>query len=748
MAIGSASQKGRGARARSAASKRLADDTEPKTESGTEDSLADPVGNWADRPDSEAYKGIGNLYTLVRTAFQNKQEQIDACTDYWSVYHCAPDDNMSYQGNSQGYVPVVKDSIDARCKRALAQLFPFNQKHVEAVSSDGQDPQTIKALLEHYIRTTGLKQTVRMNLISGDVTGQWNLMLDWTRSERTITKLVKKNPVLPTPNGMPDADGIIDVTEEEEDTEDEEIVTEGPEIVDFATEDLAVIPPTCEKLQKAHAVAVRLRLSKERFKAMVDEGVFILPDGKTMETYFVAPPKDRRNNRALQNTENAGIKTHGTELICEVWMVYSRFNFEDAKPARKRSGIAFFAGQDQVLGLIKNPLWSGKIPIVSESVAQQPGSFFGPSKIEPVKFLQWQLNDFWNMGQDAAMYAMLPIIRADPTLVPQWQQLTFGLAAVWPAPPNALEPIEFPALYERAIELCSSMKAQIWESMDVNAQMMGQMPSGRKNNAMIAQMQANQDMNISDHAARYEEVMLTPLVEILFELDQQYRTTSIAVQQMGELGYKAKIDEVPVQQWGQHYFLRWSGTDYQMSMQRMQNQIAFVNVLKGIPPAMLGGLTLDLAPMAKMGTENMFGVEMAAQILVDNRNQYSVSPEVEDEMMHNMFETPVHEGDDDVRHLQSHMRAASLNGDPAGVYKTHMGAHMMALQKKREMQMSQQMQAPGGGLPGTPGGSAPGVAGVPRPGAIPAPGGPMGGQNPPGLVGPDVIMSPDVAGRG
>jgi hypothetical protein len=81
-----------------------------------------------------------------------------------------------------------------------------------------------------------------------------------------------------------------------------------------------------------------------------------------------------------------------------------------------------------------------------------------------------------------------------------------------------------------------------------------------------------------------------------------------------------------------------------------------------------------------------------------------------------------------------------------------MGAHMMQLQKKREMQMAQ-MQQPKG-LPGSPGGSmpgggpAPGVAGTPRPGAIPAPNGPPGGQNPPGLISADQIMDPNVAGRG
>src|SRR5689334_6545987 len=110
-----------------------------------------------------------------------------------------------------------------------------------------------------------------------------------------------------------------------------------------------------------------------------------------------------------------------------------------------------------------------------------------------------------DMGQDSAMYSLLPIWAADPLRVPQYQQLVMGLAAVWAADPDAIKPLMQPQLYKEAGNACEMIKRQIWESMDVNEQMMGRMPSGRKNNAMIGQAQANQDMNISDHASRYEE---------------------------------------------------------------------------------------------------------------------------------------------------------------------------------------------------------------------------------------------------
>src|SRR5260221_1740088 len=161
----------------------------------------------------------------------------------------------------------------------------------------------------------------------------------------------------------------------------------------------------------------------------------------------------------------------------------------DLDGEHKESGIVYYAGEREILGIVKNPLWSGKIPILSQPVDRVRGSFFGKPKIEPVKFLQWQLVDFWNMGQDSAMYSMLPIWAVDPLKQPNWMNLVMGLAAVWPIDPTGVKPITSPQLWKDAAGICDLIKRQIWESMDVNEMMMGKMPAGRKNNHLRGQLQ-------------------------------------------------------------------------------------------------------------------------------------------------------------------------------------------------------------------------------------------------------------------
>jgi hypothetical protein len=170
-------------------------------------------------------------------------------------------------------------------------------------------------------------------------------------------------------------------------------------------------------------------------------------------------------------------------------------------------------------------------------------------------------------------------------------------------------------------------------------------------------------------------------------------------------------------------------------------------VLKGVPPQMLNGLTLDLSPFLQQGTENIFGPEMAPRILIDKRNQFTIDPDVENQMIANGFQVDVHEADDDQAHMPIHMRGAAMDGDLQGFYKMHMMGHAMQIQKKRQMQMGPQP----GGVPGSPGGgpgtpAPPGVAGAPRPGA--QPGQPRPAQNPAGAVHADQMADPMVGGRG
>jgi hypothetical protein len=191
--------------------------------------------------------------------------------------------------------------------------------------------------------------------------------------------------------------------------------------------------------------------------------------------------------------------------------------------------------------------------------------------------------------------------------------------------------------------------------------------------------------------------------------------------------------KIPPIQWGQRYFFQWIGTEYVMNMQRMQQQIATMNVLRGIPPQQLNGREIDICPILEVLVDNVFGSELAGKILIDNRRKYTVDPKIEDEMMVNNIYVETHPADDDQKHIEVHQIAARLSKDPTRLIRVHQQAHISQLMTKRQEQIPQLQ-----GQPGIPGGAAPGVAGTPRMGAQPV--GPRPGpQQPPGAIRPDQL---------
>lgn len=699
--------------------------------------------NWADKPESDAYIAALKIYPLIANAYRNQEDRSDNIEEYSNIVNAIPDENQQYNGNSTCYVPAVRDALKARAKRIIKQCFPASHRHVDAITADSETPYTQLSMIEHYIRKTELKDECRTILMAGDTTGQWNVYLDWSKSYRNIREVVKRAPILQQVEGedVSDLDMEDPLADEEEELEEKDVVEEGPEIVPFADEDLAVIPPTCKNIQKAKIACMRLRMSEEKVQELADEGVFILPEGTAdAETYFkklegMAKGKQKRDP-TKQASVDAGVKTEGTNKFALIYEAYTRL---DLGGATKEEAIVYFAGESEILGIIKLPYWSGKRPIISEPVDKLIGSFKGRSIIEPVKYLQWNLNDFWNLGQDSGMYSQMPVFAADPLKNPNWQTMVLGLAAVWPISPSDVKALNFPQLYKDSMAICDAIKRQIWESLEVNETMMGKMPQGRKNNQLMGAMQQEQQINISDVAERFESVVLNKIVEWFHELDAQFRTDTVTVQARGEIGVKANMIEIEPQQWNERYFFQWYGTKAMIGQQLMQQQIAMMNVLKGIPPAMTPGRKLNLVPMLDKAVENLFGPEIAPKIFIDTTNMFTVDPDTENEMLHNGLEVQVHEADDDAQHLQAHMKGAGLAGDPFMFYKKHMTAHMMQLQKKRQMEMSQ--QAPQQGSPGGPGGTGPGVGGTPPAGA-------RGPQQPPGAVHPDQMSDGAMPGRG
>ena len=655
---------------------------------------------------------------------EEKKDQVDDTNDYWKIYNCQLTDNQIYDGDSQTYVPAVKDCVDARRKRFTTMLFPNAGRQLEVISESGDQPTDTVALLQHHIRFAKLRNQLPPVFINGDVEGQWSFMVDWVRRERKVTRKVK--------------DSIPGTDFEWEDIREETVIEEGPEITIIPSNDLWVFPATVAHIQDAEIVAVKYRWTKEKLRQKVKEGWLLKEPVEDMIEAGTMDAGDKWSGK--QRAKDAGQDIKSNNKFECVYMIYTKMKLDSSK---KEPTIIFLGEKKEVLGVVANPYWSKKINIISHAADPIAGSFWGQSKIKAVADTQYQLNDVVNMGLDSALYALLPIVMTDPLKNPRVASMIMGKAAIWETNPNDTKMLSFPALYQHALTLKQDLKAQIAESMEVNDAMLGKAPPGRKNAQAVAQQQQEGLATINDVVKRFESGPCDELLEWFYELDLQFREDDLLTIKYGEHGQRTIMERIPVKQWEDRYYFHWTGTDQLAGPQRIQQLISGINVFRGLPPQVLNGRKLDLGPAVDQLAQLMFGPTLAGQILIDQRHQWTVQPEIENEMLANGFDLPVSPYDDQQKHMQMHEQAAHATQDRTGAFRRHIMEHVKAIQA----QVAQANPQQGPGQPGTPGAQGqPGIAGMPRPGAMPMQGRP--GQQPPGAVHQDQMMDASAGMRG
>lgn len=712
----------------------------PKNEpEDIEDAVDDDTVDAALEDRSKDYSGykyiqkqLGELYTCAEKAFEDKTDQSSTIDESWDVYHCNLNDNQSYTGNSKVYIPIVRDALTARETRYVNMLFPGNGRFSDIVGSDGQRPDDLIALMDYYVHEARLRELVVPALIrTGDISGQYALYVDWMETTRHVTSK-QKVAELNDAAGMP-----VDGAPEYDDIEYDEVNDERPGVMVLDPRNLAIWPATVDTIEEADGVAVLLRFSVGKIKRWIAKGMFEKKAGEQLIANMSATPsKAPLPDTGKKATMAAGVKSDGkgnkTALVYQVW---SKLKIR----GEHRMMVTHFAGDNMVLGCKRNPYWCDRIPVITQAVEKNPDSIWGTSQVEPVLQLQYQANDVANEGFDSAQYALLPIIITDPEKNPNAGSFVLAMASVWFADPNSTKFAEFPALWKDAFQLIGAVKDQIFQSLGVNPAMIPHGNASKKpSQAQIAQEQQVALESSADNVALIQEGVLSKLIEWFYELDYQYRDKAITVKKFGELGLQASMDQVEPFQVRQRYEFRWYGTEGFKAAQQIQQQISWMGTIVKIPPQMLGGRKLDISPMVEAINSTILGPRVAPHVLIDQRHQMVISPQLENEMLEHQFPVQVHEGDNDQEHIESHFRQfqSILKLPPemsevVRLVKGHITEHIKAMKAKAAMAHG----APGGGAP------AAGRAGAQVQG-------PTGPQNPPGAVAPDnmALAMPRAAG--
>ena len=680
---------------------------------------------------SAVMEQVRDIYKDVVDGFMAREDRDREIERYADIYNTKLTDQQAYAGKSKVFVPAVRDAIEARTLRFSNALFPSNGRFVECISSTDDTARALTALQNHYVRASRLREIVTSMLRAGDITGQYSLYVDWQTRSRKIMERQTQPVQLPTGETIPGAE--VEVEQEVE------LETGLPDIWVIADQDLVVLPATVDTIDDADVVAVALRVTKSWLRERKDQ---FTPKMYKKAMGLFDGGNERKDNPnqfddAKRATKEAGVKSEkGSKhlLLYQVWC--------DLKIEGEWTPSYFLAfGPDDFLTVKKNPFWGQRCPVISAPVKKVAGSFWGVSPVKCVEQLQYQVNDAINMGMDAAQFALAPIVMTNPEKNPRVGSMVLEMAAVWQTSPQDTQILEFPKLWQDTFSIVAGVKAQIHESFGLNPAMMpmGGAPGRKPTQAQIAMEQQVTLEGISDSVRVLESFILTPLVERVFEYDQQFRDKATTIEHFGELGYEAELERVPPVQWGTRYRFVWNGVQRVQNAQNVQQMIAAMNVLRGIPPQQLGGRVLDIGPIIDHMVDTVYGPRLASHILKSARDSMSVDPHVENEMLVQNMPASVSPLDNDAEHIAVHHQAAMATGDPHHQIAAHIMAHQQSMQRKAAM------QAPPGS-PGVPGGTGPGVPGTPRPGGQAV--GPRGVmQQPSGAIHPDQMHAPGVLPR-
>jgi len=693
-------------------------------------------------------KQLVDLFAEVEQGFSDQAGRADELEDYWDIYNTKLNGRQFYDGNSKIYVPIVHNAVNARKTRFVNQMFPTNGRNVEVISQDGELPYAEMSLLEHYIGKGQLRTKVMPALmVNGDVEGQYSLYVSWEKRTRNVTWRTTEAPEL---DGKPNP-----AAEPVETIKHKTITDQMPQVEVLKDSDVLVLPTTADSIPEAIAaggsVTIIRRWTKAKVRQMIREGVVRKDVGEALIGQMSAEkPAGVKNDVHL---EAAGIKRDGGLVFALVYQTWSILKIKIRKDDEEGDRIlceAFFGGENQYLGARRNPLWSDKVPVLSVPVEKISGSFKGVSKIKPVADIQYFANDSINEAADSAAYALLPIVMTDPAKNPRIGSMVLSLAAVWETSPQDTQFAEFPQLWENGFKMVAAAKAEVAQTLSVSpaAITQGGGATSKPSQAEVAQEQQIDILTTADAVTIVEEGILTPLLELFVEMDHQYRDDPILVKQFGKMGVEAKMEEVPPIQFDTKFQYRWFGVEQARSAQQIQQQIAGMNVIRGIPPQQLNGYKVNLVPVVTQLVENTFGPRLAPLIFLSPEQQMPVPAEQENALLISGFEVPTHEMDDDAAHIQAHAQilkdSEGKNAPNARKTQAHIWAHMQQMQQKQQAAVAPQ------GEPGIPGGQIgqqpqSGVAGTPRMGAQPAQA--TGGQGPPGMIHHDQLKDPAVAPR-
>ena len=298
---------------------------------------------------------LTEIYRDIEKGFLEQADRSDDLADYWDIWNCKRSTNQFYSGNTKVYVPLVRNAIKARRTRFINQLFPDTGRNVAVISHDEQSPDAEVALLEHYIRRADLRSLVIPSLlVSGDVEGQYTVLVTWSKWRKNTIERV------PQPIRLMGMDLPPEVAPPVEVLKDTETWDEGPEVEVILDSDVLIRPATAnttwEALEQGGSVTILRRWNEYRLDELIEAGEIEGEDADQLIS-DLRDPAYQQKWQEKENLDAAGIKGTGKSKYALVYRTWAMLEVGTGKDRQKRLCLAYLGGENRFLRCRLCPYW-------------------------------------------------------------------------------------------------------------------------------------------------------------------------------------------------------------------------------------------------------------------------------------------------------------------------------------------------------------------------------------------------------
>jgi hypothetical protein len=182
----------------------------------------------------------------------------------------------------------------------------------------------------------------------------------------------------------------------------------------------------------------------------------------------------------------------------------------------KKNRVITVADGAWVLRDEENPAWNGKKPFAMSSWRTLPDNLYGQSPIDNLVGMQYRCDHLENLKADAFDQIILPIVvvKGDTTEDYQWEP-----GAVWYVPDNGDVDVLRPDASVLQADNQVALYHHYMEQMaGVPREMMGFRTPGEKTAFEVNALQQGADRQFIDKVLHFEEHMIEPLLNLMFEL--------------------------------------------------------------------------------------------------------------------------------------------------------------------------------------------------------------------------------------